>query len=154
MNSIKLTFITFLSAFILNSTIISVAQAEGGKLLRAAVAVDQDTEPTNHFSADTPKIYAFYLGEALKAGDKLRGVWIAEDVGTAAPKNTKIDEASIIAKSATDKGAFSLSKPDKGWPTGNYRIEIYVGEKLADTVKFKISSEDDDDDEEGGQEEE
>jgi hypothetical protein len=33
---------------------------------------------------------------------------------------------------------FPLSKPTKGRPVGNYRLEIYVGDELAKTVKFTI----------------
>lgn len=114
-------------------------KADAKKVLRAAVAVDKDTKPTDSFSADVPKLYAFYIGEALKAGDKLRGAWIAEDVGAAAPKETKIDEATITAETPKDSGAFSLSKPTAGWPVGKYRVDIYVNEKLAESVKFTIA---------------
>ena len=40
----------------------------------------------------------------------------------------------------TDGGVFSLSKPTKGWPVGKYRVEIYVNDKLADTVKFTVKA--------------
>jgi hypothetical protein len=113
------------------------------KLLRAALAVDKDTKPTTTFSADVPQIYAFWIGDGLKSGDKVRGVWIAEDVGDAAPKDTKIDEAILTAETPTDHSAFSLSKPTKGWPVGQYRIEIYVGDKLAETLKFTIEATED-----------
>ena len=108
------------------------------KVLRAALAVDKDTKPTDTFTADVAKIHAFFIGEALKPGDKVRGVWIADDVGEAAPKGTKIDEATITAATATDQSAFSLSKPTAGWPVGKYHVEILVNDKLAESVPFTI----------------
>lgn len=111
------------------------------KLLRAAVAVDKDTKPTDTFSSTVPKLWAFWIGDGVKAGDKIRGVWIAEDVGDAAPADTKIDEVSLTATKDKDSGAFSLSKPTKGWPVGEYRVEIYIGDTLAETVKFEIEEE-------------
>jgi hypothetical protein len=78
--------------------------------------------------------------KGVQDGDKLRGVWIAEDVGDVAPKETKIDEKSIKAEGDTDDGVFSLSKPTNGWPVGKYRLEIYVGDELAKTVKFTIKN--------------
>lgn len=111
------------------------------KVLRAALAVDKDTKPTDTFSADVPKIHAFFIGEALKPGDKVRGAWIADDVGSAAPKGTKIDEATITAETPTDHSAFSLSKPTAGWPVGKYHVDIYVNDKLAETVPFVIKGE-------------
>ncbi len=123
----------------LQKILASISPPGGKKLLKAAIAVDQDTPPTDSFTPDVKQLQAFYVGIALKAGDKISGVWIAEDVGDAAPKNTKIDEsASVTIKDPTEGGAFSLSKPDNGWPIGKYRFEISVNGKLAQTVKFTI----------------
>lgn len=116
----------------------SIGGEEKVKLLHAALAQDKDTPPATTFPADVAKIYAFWIGDALKSGDQLRAVWTAEDVGAAAPKETKIDEATMTADKADDQGAFSLSRPDKGWPLGKYRVEIYDGETLAATLKFTI----------------
>lgn len=115
------------------------ARADDKKVLHGALALDQDTKPTTHFAPDAPKIYAFYIGDSVKAGDKIRAVWIAEDVGDAAPKGTKIDEATLTAASDNPKDAFSLTKPTKGWPLGKYKVEIYDNDKLAETLRFTIS---------------
>lgn len=117
----------------------SITPPGGKKLLRAALALDKDTRPTKKFTTDAPQIYAFYVGLALTEGDTLKGAWLADDVGDAAPKNSKIGEASIKAKSATDSGAFSLSKPTNGWPPGKYRIEISVNDKVVEKLKFTIA---------------
>ena len=123
----------------LQAILASITPPKGSQLLHAALALDADTKPTTTFTTDAPKIYAFFIGDALKAGDKVRGAWIAEDVGDAAPKDTKIDEATLTAETPTDHSAFSLSKPTNGWPVGKYRTEIYVNDKLAETLKFTIS---------------
>src|ERR1700737_4032658 len=118
-----------------------VAQAHPGKMkVEAAVAVDEDTKPATTFTTSVPKLYAFFKSKGTHEGDKLRGVWIAEDVGEAAPKNTKIDEAALTADEDDFYGAFSLTKPTKGWPAGKYRVEIYAGDDLAATAKFSIKA--------------
>jgi outer membrane usher protein FimD/PapC len=124
----------------------SVALAGKAKV-EAAIAVDKDTKPTTTFTADVPKLYAFFRSKGTQTGDKLRGVWIAEDVGDAAPKKTKIDEATLTADENDFYGAFSLTKPTKGWPAGKYRVDIYVGDELATTAKFTIKSDEDSEDE-------
>ncbi|MFN2476117.1 MAG: hypothetical protein ABR526_07250 [Chthoniobacterales bacterium] len=108
------------------------------KVLHGALALDQTTKPTTKFAPDAPKIYAFYIGDAVKAGDKIRAVWIAEDVGDAAPKNTKVDEATLTAAKDNPSDAFSLSMPTKGWPLGKYRVELYDNDQLAETLRFTI----------------
>lgn len=112
----------------------------GDAKVEAAIAVDQDTKPATSFAADVPKLYAFFKTKGTEKGEKLRGVWIAEDVGEAAPSNTKIDEATLTADQDDFYGAFSLSKPNKGWPVGKYRVEIYDGDELATTVQFTIGA--------------
>jgi|HubBroStandDraft_6_1064221.scaffolds.fasta_scaffold821767_2 hypothetical protein len=115
----------------------SVARA-GDVKIQVVMSTGPDDDPTTTFAVDTPKIFALFKTKGVQDGDKLRGVWIAEDVGDAAPKETKIDENTLKAEGDTDDGAFSLSKPTKGWPVGKYRLEIYVGDELAKTVKFTI----------------
>jgi len=118
----------------------SMAARADGPTVEAAIAVDTDTKPATSFSTKTPKLYAFFKSTGTAKGDTFRGVWIAEDVGDAAPANTKIDESSLPADQDNYYGAFSLSKPDKGWPPGKYRVEIYVNDQLATTANFTIDA--------------
>ena len=112
----------------------------GNPKVEAAIAKDKDTKPATTFPADIPKLYAFFRSKGTEKGDILRGVWIAEDVGDAAPKQTKIDEATLTADENDFYGAFSLTKPTKGWPAGKYKVEIYLGDELATTAKFSIKA--------------
>lgn len=123
------------------ATIICVSLAHAGDAkVEAVMAVDKDTKPATTFAADVPKLYAFFKTKGTEKGDKLRGVWIAEDVGDAAPANTKIDETTLTADQEDFYGAFALSRPNKGWPVGKYKIDIYNGDELATTVKFTIGA--------------
>ena len=108
------------------------------KLLTAALASELTGEPQTSFPSDTPELYLRWQGETLNPGDKIRCVWIAEDVGDAAPANYQVNEASTKASETRGFGTFTLSRPVKGWPTGQYRAEIYVGDRLAETIKFTI----------------
>ena len=115
------------------------ATASSAKLVvQSAIAKDSDTPPATTFAADVPKLWAFFKSTGSKKGDNFRSVWIAEDVGAAAPKETKIDEGTLAADTDDFSAAFSLSKPNNGWPVGKYRTEIYVGDRLASTAKFTI----------------
>ena len=97
-------------------------------------------DPTTEFAPDTPKIFCVWKAEGLGVGAAVRGVWIAEDVGKAAPANSKIDEATIHLPFA-NQGSLTLSKPDKGFPVGKYRVEIYVGSDLLKSTPFTVVSE-------------
>ena len=110
------------------------------KSLRAFLAKDRDSEPTSKFLTDAPKIEAFWRGTALKAGDRIRAIWIAEDVGYSALNESKITEASATAYKPDDDGAFALARPKEGWPAGKYRVDIYVGDKIAESLRFTIET--------------
>jgi hypothetical protein len=95
-------------------------------------------EPQTSFPPDTLKLFLRWQGETLTSGENIRCVWIAEDVGDAAPANYQVNETSTKADDVRAFGTFTLSRPNKGWPIGKYRAEIYVGDKLAETVRFTI----------------
>jgi hypothetical protein len=118
----------------------AVAQSNGQKVIHAFTALEKDHKPTTRFSSDVLRIYAFWKGESLAVGDKVKSVWIAEDIGDAAPKDSKILEGETNVFKSDDDGSFSLSRPRGGvWPVGKYRVEIYVDGGLADLVKFTIT---------------
>ena len=97
------------------------------------------TGATTQFAPDTPKIYCAWKVEGAKAGTAVRGVWIATDVGKVAPPNFKIDEATFRPPvGAPTVGEFALSKPNRGFPVGKYRLEIYLGDALVKTVPFTV----------------
>jgi hypothetical protein len=119
--------------------LISIAAARGGEVkVEAVLMTAPEGREITAYTADAPKLYVIFKTKGATNGDKIRGVWIADDVGEAAPAGTKIDEKTLNMEGDTDDGVFSLSKPTKGWPLGTYHIEIYVNDDLATKVKFAI----------------
>ena len=113
---------------------------DGDAKVKAVMTTGPEDEPTTTFATDTREVLALFKTKGAKNGDKLRGVWIADDVGKAAPANTKIDEKTLTLKGGTDDGKFSVTKPTKGWPAGEYHLDIYANDELATTVKFTIEA--------------
>lgn len=108
------------------------------KKISVGLAREKLGAATTEFAPDVAKIYARWQGSELQTGAKIKAVWIAEDVGTVAPPNYKVDEASLSVPEPDAAGTFTLGRPTSGWPVGKYRIEIYLGDELAETVKFTI----------------
>ncbi len=113
-------------------------EATAAKPLEAILTATPEGKAAETFKTTQPTIYLLWKGETLKKGDKLRAVWIAEDVGEAAAKNTKIDEYSIEAPGPKSEGTMSLSSPEKGWPVGTYRVDFFVGDELKLKLPFTI----------------
>jgi hypothetical protein len=121
------------------SAVEAVAQLGGRKSLEVFLSAGKDSKPTTTFSSDAPRIYAFWKGEKLAVGDKITSVWIAEDIGDAGPKESKILEGAGNVYKSNDEGSFFLSRPAyKVWPVGKYRVEIHINGGLANLVKFTI----------------
>jgi hypothetical protein len=115
------------------------AGAESGKL---SVTLSDDpaggsTTSTTTFPTTTRAIYARWQVHGLRPFAKVRAVWIADNTENA-PANYKIDETSTVVKTSDSAGTFALDRPDDGWTPGDYRVELYVDNAPAATVKLKI----------------
>jgi hypothetical protein len=117
----------------------SVARADDVKV-KAVMTTGPKNDPVTSFASDTPKLLAMFKTKGIQSGTKVRGVLIAIDVGDVAPANTKVLEKTLTLDEDTDDGDFAFSKPTSGWPVGEYRVEIYVNDELATTVKFTIKA--------------
>ena len=108
------------------------------KRLSVSFAKDQFGKAITTFSSDTPQIYVRWQGQRLRKGGKVKAVWIAENIGEDFPQDYKVDEASAAVESQNARGIFMLARPEAGWAIGDYRVEFYVDDILAETAKIKI----------------
>ena len=90
------------------------------------------------FGATTPKIYVTAEIDGVTTATKLTSKWIAEKTKVA-PPNYEIDTADVTASPMMNEAVFSLSKPDQGWPAGDYRVDLLINGKLAEAVRFKVA---------------
>ncbi len=123
------------------TTVDNRAIARSGTVeVSADMTTDRGGEPVTSFTADTPKLFAIFKTAGIKNGDKVRGVLVEEDVGDVVPANTKFFESTMTLQKDINDGYYYFNKPTKGWPVGKYRVEIYVNDQLANTVKFTIEA--------------
>ncbi|MDB5561858.1 MAG: hypothetical protein JWN11_1276 [Hyphomicrobiales bacterium] len=90
------------------------------------------------FKPDTPKVVLHAELVELPDGTKVAADWIAEKTDVV-PANYKVDSAEIVATSAINEATFSMTKPNAGWPVGDYRVDLSIDGKSAISVKFKIA---------------
>ena len=104
----------------------------------ASVSNEPSGEYKTEFKTNTPAIYAHWRGRGLGDHAEIRASFIAENVADVSA-DYEIDETKAVVSKPDSNGTFTLSKPEGGWTPGNYRVEFYVDDELAQTVKFKIS---------------
>ncbi|HXM96139.1 MAG TPA: RDD family protein [Candidatus Dormibacteraeota bacterium] len=112
----------------------------GPRVTRAEMGTDstdnyQIIGPSTEFYTDTLKIVCVWNIAGTDFTTPLKSVWIAEDVGDAAPPNYQLAAKSM---SGVNEGKFYLTSPANGWPIGKYRLEIYIGDTLAKQIPFSI----------------
>ena len=116
---------------------LSIAHAAEITIL-AATTTGTDAPATTTFAPDTPAVFALLQMGGVQKGDKLRAVWIADDVGDAAPAHTRIAEKAMTMEGVPNEGNFSCTKPAKNWPAGKYHVDIYANDKLITTASFTV----------------
>lgn len=92
-------------------------------------------DPTMVFGA-SDTFHAVTAIEDAPEGTRFRADWYAVDVGGAAAPNTFIDGNELVA-GETRNLDFSLS-PSTNWPSGTYRVEIYVNDTLDRVIHFNV----------------
>jgi hypothetical protein len=96
------------------------------------------------FTQDTSEIYLVCHSDQMNVGQILKSVWIAADTGGVAPPNYQIDEKEITVTSdmANSQGSgtadFTLTKPNDGWPTGSYHVDLYIDDVRDQSINFSV----------------
>lgn len=114
------------------------AHAAAPRYENIVVSDSKGGAPVSTFKPNTAKIFVDAKVPDAPSGTKLRADWIAVDTGGAAPPNYKIDSSELKVDSFTNAVTFSFSKPNAGWPVGDYRVDLFIDGKAASQAKFKV----------------
>jgi hypothetical protein len=106
---------------------VRVSRIDMGRSLTADKAI---TDKTNSFKP-TDTIYASILTEGTAATATLKARWTYQD-GQAVNESTQ-----TIAPTGDSRTEFHISKPD-GWPTGKYKLEVFLNDSTAATKDFEV----------------
>ncbi|KAA0256280.1 hypothetical protein FBQ97_05535 [Acidobacteria bacterium ACD] len=116
-----------------------LAQAGKPHFEMALTTDNPDTrEEKDVFGPATPKVYVIYMVADLPAATKVRFVWLIEKA-EGFQENSTISESSKTFGAGSFMGKVYYPKPAKGWPAGAYRVEMYIGERLDKTLKFRVT---------------
>ena len=127
--SIPITFVLLLATTLACSFNASTANIQNARMAR-----DYDgNEPTQVFTQDET---FFCVADLANAPDDttVKAAWTAVAVEGADP-DTFIDETELTTGSGTLH--FELSN-DGVWPTGTYKVELYLNDELQETLEFQV----------------
>ena len=106
---------------------VRVSQIDMGRSLNADKTINDNTDSFKPH--DT--IYASILTGGTAATATLKARWTYQD-GQVVNESTQ-----TIAPTADARTEFHVSKPD-GWPTGKYKVEVFVNDSTAGTKDFEV----------------
>lgn len=115
----------------------------GASLSNATMCTSVDTgtrepiEPTNVFSPDTPEIYCSVKLSNVPTNSEISAQWIYVKGELEDLSDFLIDEMSVKA-GGTRYLSFSETKPENGWPTGDYQVKLYLNGKQKTSATFKV----------------
>jgi hypothetical protein len=103
-------------------------------------SVDNDMRPvdaTDIFTTDTPEIFCSVKLSSAPSDTEVKAEWIYVQGELEGVENHLIYDYSLTAE-GTRYLSFSLTKPEAGWPKGEYKVVLYVNgtEKL--NVPFTV----------------
>ncbi len=126
-----LIFIFFIPSGVWGARIVSITMSKdisGDDLTPVGV--------TERFSTDAPSVNAVVVMEDVRTGTKVKGTWVAVDAIEI--PNYEIASKEIDVPEGEARVHFALSRPEGGWPPGNYRLLIYINGRHVTSVDFSI----------------
>ncbi len=105
--------------------------------LHMASEIDADNNPltiTDTFSADSPVIYVTGSMNNAPEGTMIAAEWIYAEENPP----TFIDVAELEVNEISSSFHFSMTRPDNGWPAGEYEVNLYIDDELAETLSFTV----------------
>ena len=106
---------------------VRVSQVDLGRSLMADKTINDRTDSFK----PTDTIYASILTEGAASTATLKARWTYQD-GQAVKESTQ-----TIAPTGDARTEFHISKPD-GWPTGKYKLEVFLNDSSAATKDFEV----------------
>ena len=127
---IGLAGLSLLAAALACSFLVSTAKIDNVRMAR-----DESGEQTTTTFGQQDNFYL--LGDLKNAPSdtKLKAIWTGVEVKDN-PPNTVIDQKELVTGDGTF--TFSLVNNNPVWPAGKYKVDIYLNDKLDQTVEFTV----------------
>ncbi len=120
------------------------AAVPGGMMTSAVMTsrISDSHEPlaaADRFPAGQHPLYLAFKAVNLPRNSVIKGVLVAEDVGGAAPPESRLAETSVAAADGGSVPGHFQFTLNPAWVPGRYRIELYINDRPAQTVRFAVA---------------
>ncbi len=122
------------------SPVPSPSASPGRSRIASAILTDSPTSDVSRttFTPQTPEVFVRFTLADVPPGSSLRATWVAESVAGLA-NDTRMDEGTLNDVGGTrNVGTLSYGRPPNGWPTGTYRVDLYLSGQFERTLRFTV----------------
>jgi hypothetical protein len=124
---------------------VSVTSGEPEEATVAKFALTDDPASKtkkDSFTPNTAKIYAEMEVAGIKEGDRVKTALVCDSAINPADKK-EIKNQTVLSDTKTLQAGMKgveeiFSAPTKGWPVGDYHIDVYINDKIAQTAKLTV----------------
>jgi hypothetical protein len=82
--------------------------------------------PSAIFTDDVPEIFVVFHTHQHDSEFRVSGRWSVEHADEV-PANFVLGTDSMILMTEDESGYVSIKRPDKGWPIGRYKVQMFTG---------------------------
>lgn len=93
---------------------------------------------SDNYPPDQSEIHAIVTVDKAPKDSMVKAVWIAADVGSASPPDTRLEESEVRAEGSRNLD-FKLQRTGRQWPPGLYKVQVYWNGKLDRTLNFVVT---------------
>jgi hypothetical protein len=105
-------------------------------ITNAHMAIDEsDSQQTNTYAPSTQSFYCYFDLNNAPDDTVVKGEWILVSA-EGFESNSVIDTADITGGDNTYY--FTLDRSSDAWPVGKYKVNLFVNDKLVQTVEFQV----------------
>lgn len=133
----KILILSAILALVVSSLACATLNRELG-LSNARMAFDQDGQNVTSTFSPTDVFYVVADLANAPRGTKVDAKWIAVDAADTDPNlEFQAQTLDITDERFTGNIYFQLSN-DAAWPVGQYRVDLYLNDTLAESVEFSV----------------
>lgn len=101
------------------------------------IADQKPDRPTTIFAPEDSPIYVWFRGEGCAIGTTITSVWYYVSVDPP----IRLVEGAVTVGVVDDWGQFNFELgPGRTWTTGEYRVELRVGDELLAQTTFRVEA--------------
>lgn len=124
-------------ALLLVSAPLNASQVTSVTLCREVVEPDLvPVDITEVFTSDAPELHAIVALKGVQDHTLVQGVLVS--VNAVPTPNYRVSAVELEMSEGHESVHFAMSRPEDGWPPGDYKLEVSIDGRLAAVKTFKI----------------